>query len=111
MQSTHPDEVSPGTIPGEAAAPFPGDRHRAHNKYTMPGATLKVFSLAIVLAIFGLTRCSPPAASEEFTCQGKDRCVEMSSCAEARFYLEHCGVETMDGDNDGVPCEVEHCRR
>ncbi len=82
-----------------------------HNQYTMAGAVLKGISLAVVPAMIGLTRCSPPSAAEEFSCQGKNRCAEMSSCAEARFYLEQCGVKTMDGDNDGVPCEVEHCRR
>jgi len=77
----------------------------------MPGASLKGFSLAVVLAMLGLSRCSPPDATEEFSCRGKDTCAEMTSCAEARFYLEQCGVGTMDGDKDGVPCEVEHCRR
>jgi hypothetical protein len=28
----------------------------------------------------------------------------MVSCAEARFYLERCGVASLDGDGDGVPC-------
>jgi len=39
-----------------------------------------------------------------FTCAGKRFCREMTSCAEARFYLEQCGLEELDGDGDGVPC-------
>jgi endonuclease YncB( thermonuclease family) len=41
-----------------------------------------------------------------FTCAGKHACREMANCAEARFYLEHCGVTRLDGDRDGVPCEA-----
>lgn len=45
------------------------------------------------------------AASQQYSCGAKHYCREMSSCAEARFYLEQCGVSTMDGDGDGQPCE------
>ncbi len=41
-----------------------------------------------------------------FTCAGKRVCREMTSCAEARFYLTQCGVACLDGDRDGVPCEA-----
>jgi hypothetical protein len=30
----------------------------------------------------------------------------MTTCAEARFYLERCGLTGIDGDGDGVPCEA-----
>ncbi|MBU3979175.1 excalibur calcium-binding domain-containing protein [Patescibacteria group bacterium] len=30
----------------------------------------------------------------------------MTSCAEAQFYLNSCGVSRLDGDKDGVPCET-----
>jgi len=40
-----------------------------------------------------------------FACAGKRVCREMTSCAEARFYLAQCGVTSLDGDRDGVPCE------
>lgn len=36
----------------------------------------------------------------------KRYCREMSSCAEARFHLHNCHVDTLDGDGDGVPCEA-----
>jgi endonuclease YncB( thermonuclease family) len=38
-------------------------------------------------------------------CGIKRFCTEMSSCAEARYYLHQCGVAGLDGDRDGVPCE------
>ena len=38
-------------------------------------------------------------------CGAKRYCKEMSSCEEAKFYLQQCGVKTIDGDGDGVPCE------
>ena len=49
---------------------------------------------------------APPAAtSGGFTCAGKRYCREMTSCAEAKFYLTQCGVGSLDGNHDGVPCE------
>ena len=41
----------------------------------------------------------------EFVCGAKRTCGEMTSCAEARFHLETCGLSRLDGDNDGTPCE------
>jgi len=42
---------------------------------------------------------------QKFHCSAKRKCGEMTSCAEARFYLEECGIRRLDGDGDGVPCE------
>lgn len=44
-----------------------------------------------------------------YTCSGKIYCSEMTSCAEAKFYLRNCPGIKMDGDNDGVPCEKQWC--
>ena len=35
----------------------------------------------------------------------KKHCSEMTTCAEARDYLSRCGIKTLDGDGDGMPCE------
>ena len=35
----------------------------------------------------------------------KKRCIDMSSCEQAKHYLALCGIKTLDADNDGVPCE------
>jgi endonuclease YncB( thermonuclease family) len=40
-----------------------------------------------------------------FKCAGKTLCGQMTSCAEAKFYLTQCGLTRLDGDHDGVPCE------
>ncbi len=52
---------------------------------------------------------APAAMATPFSCGAKRYCREMTSCAEARFHLESCGLRTMDGDNDGVPCEKTLC--
>ena len=51
---------------------------------------------------------SAPAATASggFSCGGKRRCGEMTSCEEAKFYLTQCGVGSLDGNKDGVPCET-----
>ena len=38
-------------------------------------------------------------------CGSKRTCKQMSSCAEARHYLNVCGLDRLDRDNDGIPCE------
>lgn len=38
-------------------------------------------------------------------CGDKKYCSEMISCEEARHYLTGCGIQTLDGNGDGVPCE------
>ena len=39
----------------------------------------------------------------------KSSCSAMTSCAEAFFHQEACGVPGMDGDGDGIPCERQWC--
>lgn len=38
-------------------------------------------------------------------CGQKRYCKEMSSCEEAMFFLNDCGLLSMDRDGDGIPCE------
>lgn len=45
-------------------------------------------------------------ADGAFACGGKRTCGQMTSCAEARFHLETCGVKSLDGDRDGRPCNA-----
>lgn len=44
-------------------------------------------------------------SSSKFQCGSKKYCKDMSSCAEARFYLNECGKSRLDRDKDGTPCE------
>ncbi len=39
-------------------------------------------------------------------CGAKRYCSQMDSCAEAMYYLQHCGVASLDANHDGVPCEA-----
>lgn len=38
-------------------------------------------------------------------CSRKRTCGQMTSCEEAKFYLNTCGINKLDRNNDGVPCE------
>jgi len=50
-----------------------------------------------------------PSASR-FSCDGRTYCSQMTSCAEATFFLKNCPGVQMDGNHDGVPCEQQWCR-
>ncbi len=56
-----------------------------------------------------IVEAQPETRGEAFTCAGKRHCSEMSSCAEATYYLRHCPNTEMDGDSDGIPCESQWC--
>jgi hypothetical protein len=45
----------------------------------------------------------------QFSCDGRVHCWQMTSCAEAKFFLKNCPGTKMDGNNDGVPCEQQWC--
>jgi micrococcal nuclease len=38
-------------------------------------------------------------------CGRKHLCSQMVTCEEAKIYLLQCGVQTLDGNSDGIPCE------
>ncbi len=78
-----------------------GYRHYA----SQPGATATV--VAPVDRNLPLT--ASPAASP-FSCDGRTYCSQMTSCAEATFFLKNCPGVQMDGNHDGVPCEQQWCR-
>ena len=51
----------------------------------------------------------PAAAMPSFNCDSRTHCSQMTSCAEAKFFLKNCPGTKMDGNNDGVPCERQWC--
>lgn len=53
---------------------------------------------------------SPSQTSQTFRCDGRTYCSQMTSCAEATYFLKNCPGVKMDGNNDGVPCEQQWCR-
>lgn len=42
--------------------------------------------------------------SSDSSCGNKRHCAEMTSCQEARHYFTQCGIKSLDGNGDGVPC-------
>ncbi len=48
--------------------------------------------------------------ASSFTCDGRKHCSQMTSCAEATYFVQHCPNTKMDGNNDGIPCEQQWCR-
>jgi len=50
------------------------------------------------------------AATASYVCDGRQHCSQMTSCAEATYFLKNCPGTKMDGDHDGVPCEDQLCR-
>lgn len=56
-----------------------------------------------------LANTKPEAISGGFQCDGRTNCSEMTSCAEATFFLRNCPNTKMDGDGDGVPCKSQWC--
>jgi cold shock CspA family protein len=42
---------------------------------------------------------------QTFTCDGRQYCSDMTSRAEAVYFIRNCPDTKMDGDHDGVPCE------
>ncbi len=46
-----------------------------------------------------------PKSTQNFTCDGRQHCSQMTSRAEAVFFINNCPNTKMDGDRDGDPCE------
>lgn len=47
----------------------------------------------------------PALEKSDEQCGSKRYCKEMTSCKEAKHYLNVCGVHRLDRDGDGIPCE------
>ena len=52
-----------------------------------------------------------PNVSSRFSCDGRRYCSQMTSCAEAKYFLASCPGVKMDGDKNGIPCEQQWCVR
>ena len=71
---------------------------------TAKAAALPESSTAPVLAV-------PATGVSLYKCDGRTYCSQMTSCEEATYFLRNCPGVKMDGNNDGVPCEQQWCRR
>jgi endonuclease YncB( thermonuclease family) len=43
----------------------------------------------------------------DFVCGTKHSCSEMTSCDEAKFYFYACGLDRLDRDGNGIPCDTK----
>jgi cold shock CspA family protein len=50
-----------------------------------------------------------PSPSALFKCDGRTYRSQMTSCKEAKYFLNNCPGIKMDGDHDGIPCEQDMC--
>ena len=102
----------------------PSHRPTSYHRKKSPGFFARVIPLLVVagLVTYGYgeySRRAVPltanAAKSEIQepssarCDGRTYCSQMTSCAEATFFLRNCPNVQMDGDNDGVPCEQQWC--
>jgi excalibur calcium-binding domain-containing protein len=56
-----------------------------------------------------VTQTAPPATTPK--CDGRIYCSQMTSCAEAKYFLANCPGVKMDGDRNGIPCEQQWCNK
>lgn len=97
---------NPGTLASVAllTVVFLAIAYVAWVRFSHPGSTVEASIYKIFFARQALR------ASAEFQCSPqKSSCSAMTSCAEAFFHQERCGVQNMDGDHDGIPCEQQWC--
>ena len=103
----------------------PARQPMSRRRTEKPGFFGRVIPLVVLAALAfygysGYSRRVPPqiavaaqssdqAASAVYHCDGRTYCSQMTSCAEATFFLRNCPNVEMDGDNDGVPCEQQWC--
>ena len=88
-----------------------------------PGLISRLVPLALLVALasYGYGEYSrrmshpsiatPPSSgvASDFRCDGRTHCSQMTSCAEATFFLKNCPDVKMDGNNNSVPCEQQWC--
>lgn len=60
----------------------------------------------VVLAVASAALAMLLSAPAHAVCGTKRYCTEMASCAEAYHHYATCGLQRLDGDNDGIPCEA-----
>lgn len=111
----------------------PTDRHaararRSARRESRLGAVLVIVGLLAAVGWFGygqfshrlladrlITQRTPAGATPNalttsaFKCDGRTYCSQMTSCKEAKFFLQNCPNAKMDGNHDGVPCEQQWC--
>lgn len=91
----------PQTVALQAQRPAPGEMALSPQSlpvYDAPDAVDTGYSPRAI-------KPQQSAAKKKYRCGSSKRCSNISSCEEARYLLEHCGLKRLDRDGDGIPCE------
>jgi hypothetical protein len=92
--------------------PCPSEQVRKKPTVAELNAAEKVKRGAAVSAAAAKSATSPSmAVNVGFKCDGRKYCSQMTSCAEATYFLSNCAGIKMDGDGNGIPCEKQWCSR
>jgi cold shock CspA family protein len=91
-----------GIAVGVAIVLFAG--HALYDRLNGPRANGTPTANGVVRAV-GMAEATPTP----FRCDGRTHCSQMTSCAEATFFLKNCPGTKMDGNGDGIPCERQWC--
>lgn len=81
-----------------------GDRKKGTKdeiKVNIPNTTIIPIYTPVITPV--TTPTTPTTGS--YTCGSKKYCSEMTTCEEAKYYLNSCGLSRLDADKDGIPCE------
>ena len=81
----------------------------AEKKRRAASSTTKATAAPTPLPSSGESSQPATTATSAYRCDGRKHCTQMSSCSEAKFFLNNCPGVKMDGDNDGIPCEDQWC--
>jgi endonuclease YncB( thermonuclease family) len=86
---------------GEPGAVMPRDFRQRNGECPHAGMTPKKSTSAAIVTADASSR----------RCDGRTSCAQMTSCEEATWFVKNCPGVKMDGNNDGVPCEKQWCKR
>jgi len=110
--------------PGQRTAPRRPMAARGRATTWSVARTAVALVAIAVLGVIGYTKVAGPVPAvtmpaeavalpqppvSRFHCDGRTMCSQMTSCAEARYFLQQCPGTTMDGNHDGEPCERQWC--
>jgi len=93
----------------EGGAIMPRDFRRSHGPCSHEDAAEARAASGVAKAPAALTPVAV-VANDGRRCDGRTRCSQMTSCAEATWFLKNCPGVQMDGNHDGVPCERQWCK-
>lgn len=87
---------------------FQPNHNLKHNASVNALSTLSLDDVDNIAPTYVDNESAQPVAAS-FFCDGRQHCSQMTSCAEATYFIRHCPNTQMDGNQDGVPCEQQWC--